>query len=66
MRRNASARVTRAGAELVKTDISSIRREKDDVREVREGMECGITLKNFEGFEVGDLIECFVFEKFGG
>nr|MBP7195991.1 translation initiation factor IF-2 [Anaerolineaceae bacterium] len=52
MRRNASARVTRAGAELVKTDISSIRREKDDVREVREGMECGITLKNFEGFEV--------------
>ena len=66
MRRNASARVMRAGAELVKTDISSIRREKDDVREVREGMECGITLKNFEGFEVGDLIECFVFEKFGG
>ncbi|HNZ15643.1 MAG TPA: translation initiation factor IF-2 [Anaerolineaceae bacterium] len=66
MRRNASARVTRAGAELVKTDISSIRREKDDVREVREGMECGITLKNFEGFEVGDLIECFVMEKFGG
>jgi translation initiation factor IF-2 len=66
MRRNASARVMRAGAELVKTDISSIRREKDDVREVREGMECGITLKNFEGFEVGDLIECFVMEKFGG
>ena len=66
MRRNASARVMRAGAELVKTDISSIRREKDDVREVREGMECGITLKNFEGFEVGDLIECFVKEKFGG
>jgi hypothetical protein len=29
-------------------------------------MECGITFKNFEEFEVGDLIECFVMEKFGG
>lgn len=66
MRRNASVRLTRAGEEIVKTEISSIRREKEDVREVREGMECGITLKNFEEFEVGDLLECFVMEKFGG
>ena len=66
LRRNASVHVMRAGEEVVKTEISSIRREKDDVREVREGMECGITLKNFEDFEVGDLFECFVMEKFGG
>lgn len=66
LRRNASVHVMRAGEEVVKTEISSIRREKDDVREVREGMECGITLKNFEEFEVGDLFECFVMEKFGG
>ncbi|NLG40998.1 MAG: hypothetical protein GX544_04780 [Chloroflexi bacterium] len=56
----------RAGQEVITTEISSIRREKDDVREVREGMECGITFKNFEEFEVGDLLECFVMEKFGG
>ena len=66
LRRNASVHVMRAGEEVVKTEISSIRREKDDVRDVREGMECGITLKNFEEFEVGDLFECFVMEKFGG
>jgi translation initiation factor IF-2 len=66
LRRNASVHVMRAGTEVVKTEISSIRREKDDVREVREGMECGITLKNFEEFEVGDLFECFIMEKFGG
>ena len=65
-RRNASVRLMRAGQEVIKTEISSIRREKEDVREVREGMECGITFKNFEEFEVGDLLECFVMEKFGG
>lgn len=65
-RRNASVRLLRDGQEVVKTEISSIRREKDDVREVREGMECGITFKNFEDFEVGDLLECFVMENFGG
>lgn len=65
-RRNASVRLLRDGKEVVKTEITSIRREKDDVREVREGMECGITFKNFEDFEVGDLLECFVMEKFGG
>ena len=66
LRRNASVHVMRAGVEVVKAEISSIRREKDDVRDVREGMECGITLKNFEDFEVGDLFECFIMEKFGG
>ncbi len=65
-RRNAFVRLLRAGQEVVKTEVSSIRREKEDVREVREGMECGITFKNFEEFEVGDLLECFVIEKFGG
>ncbi|NLG41557.1 MAG: translation initiation factor IF-2, partial [Chloroflexi bacterium] len=40
-RRNAPVRLMRAGQEVITTEISSIRREKDDVREVREGMECG-------------------------
>ena len=66
LRRNASVHVMRAGVEVIKTEITSIRREKEDVRDVREGMECGITLKNYEDFEVGDIFECFVMEKFGG
>ncbi len=65
-RRNASVRILRDGEEIAKTEVSSLRREKEDVREVREGMECGITLKNYEEFEVGDVFECFVVEKFGG
>jgi len=64
--RNAFVRVMRAGEEISTAEILSIRREKEDVREVREGMECGITLKNFETFEVGDYLECYVVEKFGG
>lgn len=56
LRRNASVHVMRAGVKQF-AEISSIRREKDDVRDVREGMECGITLKNFEDFEVGDLFD---------
>ena len=66
LRRNASVHVMRAGVEVIKTEITSIRREKEDVRDVREGMECGITLKNYEDFEVGDIFECFVMERFGG
>lgn len=65
-RRNTSARVMRNGSEVANAEISSLRREKEDVREVREGMECGITLRNFEEFEVGDILECYVVEKFGG
>lgn len=65
-RRNAHVLITRAGEEVAKVEIAAIRREKEEVREVREGMECGITFKNFEAFETGDLLECFVMEKFGG
>jgi translation initiation factor IF-2 len=66
IRRNASVRVVRAGEPLFTGEISSLKREKEDVREVREGMECGISIKNFEDFENGDIIESFIMEKFGG
>jgi len=58
--------VLRNGKEIAKSEILSLKREKDDVREVRENMECGITLKDFSDFEVGDVLEAFVMEKFGG
>ena len=66
VRRNSQVRVMR-GKEVVHTgEVLSIKREKEEVRDVREGMECGITIRNYEAFEVGDVIESFVMEKFGG
>jgi translation initiation factor IF-2 len=40
-------------------EISSLRRFKDDVKEVREGYECGIGIANFNDLKVGDSIECY-------
>ncbi|HMM97824.1 MAG TPA: hypothetical protein PKC99_02360, partial [Anaerolineales bacterium] len=52
------------GADIVfEGDMSSLKREKDDVREVRSGLECGVGLKNFHDIEPGDVLECFVLEK---
>jgi translation initiation factor IF-2 len=66
IRRNGTVGVLRNGTVLHTGEIASLKREKEVVREVREGMECGITVKNFEDFQIGDTIECFVMEKFGG
>lgn len=65
IRRNCQIRVKRNNEEIFSGEVLSIKREKEDVREVREGMECGITIKNFQGYEVGDVIEGFVIEQFG-
>lgn len=65
IRRNAHVRIMRDQQEIFNGEIAALKRERDDVREVREGMECGITFKNFTDFQVGDLIECYVMETFG-
>ena len=57
MRRNAKARLLRDGVVVVDTDIHSLRREKDDVTEVREGYECGLTLGNFNAIKHGAIDE---------
>jgi len=63
-RRNARARVKRGGAMLIEdTSVSSLKRFKDDVREVRSGFECGVSLDKFNNFEIGDRIEFFVMER---
>jgi translation initiation factor IF-2 len=62
LHRNAKMRVLRAGEEIHQGPISSLRHEKDDVREIREGFECGVGLKGFEAFEVGDILLCFTEE----
>ncbi|NTW43056.1 MAG: translation initiation factor IF-2, partial [Anaerolineaceae bacterium] len=62
IRRNAKARVIRNETEIFSGEFGSLKHEKDDVREVRAGFECGIGLKGFNDFEVGDSIQCFVME----
>jgi translation initiation factor IF-2 len=62
-RRNASARVVRGGDVIHEGPISSLRHVKDDVRDVREGFECGIGLRGFDEFQVGDVLEIFTEEE---
>jgi len=62
--RNALVRVKRNGQILVEgAKISSLKRFKDDVKEVAAGYECGIGLDRFDAFEAGDFIEAYVQEK---
>ena len=59
VRRNAKARLLRDSVVVAETSIASLRREKDDATEVREGFECGMTLHNFSDVRIGDIIETF-------
>jgi translation initiation factor IF-2 len=61
--RNASARLRR-GREIVNEGkIATLKRFKDDANEVRAGLECGIKLDDFNGYQPGDVIECFEVQK---
>jgi translation initiation factor IF-2 len=61
--RNAQARVMREGKAVHESDLHSLKREKDDAKEVRQGFECGIGVKGFNDFEEGDIIECYTLER---
>ena len=63
IRRNAKVRVVRAGEPIFEGEVASLKHHQDDVREVRQGFECGISLKGFDDFEEGDLLESYVLEK---
>jgi translation initiation factor IF-2 len=63
VRRNARARLIRDGIVSWEGNIGSLRRFKDDVSEVREGFECGISLENFNDVKIGDQIEAYVVER---
>ena len=56
---NAKARVIRDGVIIYDNKIASIQREKDTVKEVKKGFECGITLENFSDIKEGDIIEVY-------
>jgi translation initiation factor IF-2 len=63
IQRTAKARVIRDGTPVYTGALSSLKRFKDDVREVREGLECGIGIENFNDLKVGDRIESFRMEE---
>jgi translation initiation factor IF-2 len=59
IRRDAGVRVVRDGVVVAEDTLSSLRRFKEDVREVREGFECGIGLDKFQDVKEGDVLELF-------
>jgi len=65
LRRNGKIRLTRGSDIVFEGEVASLKHEKEDVREVRSGFECGIGLKNFNDVVVGDVIECYSLEKTG-
>ncbi len=62
-RRRALARVVRGDKVVHDGNVSSLKHEKDDVNQVRKGFECGIGLKGFQDFKVGDALQCYVLEE---
>jgi translation initiation factor IF-2 len=63
LRRNAKVRLYRGDDLVYEGEMSSLKHEKEDVREIRTGFECGIGLKNFHNIEVGDELICYIMEK---
>jgi translation initiation factor IF-2 len=63
LRRDAEVRLSREGEQIYKGKLSSLKRFKDDAREVTSGMECGVGLTNFNDIQIGDHMEAFVTER---
>lgn len=61
--RNIAARVRRGKDSVYEGKVGTLRRFKDDANEVRAGLECGIRLDDFDGYQAGDRIECFEIQK---
>ena len=57
--RGAKARLIREGVVVYEGEIESLKRFKEDVKEVPKGFECGVKLKDFNDIKVGDIIECY-------
>ena len=62
--RNANIRVVRDGIIVADDKLSSLKRFKDDVREVASGYECGMTMEKFNGIKEGDILEAYVVEEY--
>lgn len=62
LQRNAETRVIRDGIVVCESSLSSLKRFKDDAKEVNAGYECGLTVDKFNNIKEGDIIECFMME----
>ncbi len=63
IRRNGKIRVFREKDIVYEGEVGSLKHEKENAHEIRQGFECGIGLKNFNDIQVGDVIDCFILEK---
>jgi translation initiation factor IF-2 len=63
LRRNSRIKVFRDGIMMHEGEMASLKREQTNVKEVREGYECGLRVKNFNDFQVGDKLECYTMEE---
>jgi translation initiation factor IF-2 len=63
LKRNHKARVVRQGKIEFDGEVSSLKHEKEDVRDVQKGFECGVGLRDYEGFKVGDVLEFYTVEQ---
>jgi translation initiation factor IF-2 len=63
LRRNSKVRLYRGTDLIYEGEMASLRHEKEDVREIRTGFECGVGLKNFNDIQVNDLLICYILEK---
>jgi translation initiation factor IF-2 len=61
--RDSGIRLIRNGVVIFEGQIDALKRFKDDAKEVAQGYECGITIKNFNDVKEGDIIEAFVMEE---
>ena len=57
--RKSKVRLVREGIVITSTELSSLKRFQDDVKDVSKGYDCGIQLKNYNDIKVGDILECF-------
>jgi len=62
--RGSQVRVVRDGIVIHEGELASLKRFKDDVREVASGYECGMNIERFNDLKVGDIIEAFTMEEF--
>ena len=61
--RNCKVRISREGEQIFEGELASLKRFKDDVKEVASGYECGMQVEKFNDIKPGDIIECFVMEQ---
>ena len=59
IRRGCKCRISRAGEQIFEGDLASLKRFKDDVKEVKAGFECGLVFNGFDKMQVGDIVEAY-------